>query len=79
MNYIEELIAGQTFNKDGHIFILTTDYKKDGSKLAVSMENGSMRWLKPNDIISLAPIFTQDENNNVIPIVSTVSQSSKIS
>jgi hypothetical protein len=79
MKYIEELIAGQTFVKDNHIFLLTTDYKKDGSKLAVSIEQGNLRWFKPNDMINTVPIFKLDENNNVIPIIETISENYKIS
>lgn len=79
MNYIEEIKPGQAFNKDNHIFVLTTDYKKDGSRLAVSAEQGDLRWFKPNEIVNTAPIFKLDEDNNVIAINQNILENNKIS
>ncbi len=39
----------------------------------------NLRWFKPSDIINTVPIFKLDENNNVIPIVETISENYKIS
>jgi hypothetical protein len=79
MKYIEELESGQTFAKNNNIFILTTDYKKDGSRLAVSIEQGNLRWFSSNEMVDIAPIFKLDENNNVIPINNITSENNKIS
>lgn len=79
MKYIEELVPGSTFIKNNTIFLLTTDYKKDGSKLAYSIENGFPFWLKPSDIVDACPLFKLDSDNNVIPIHKILPQTENIS
>lgn len=68
MKYIEELIPGSTFVRDDKLFLLTTDYKKDGSKLAFSLNGGQPIWMKASEIVDICPIFRLDKDNNVIPI-----------
>lgn len=68
MKYIEELIAGNTFVINDNIFLLTSDFKKDGSKLAYSIIGGNAKWFKASDIVDIMPIYHLDEQNNVAPI-----------
>ncbi len=79
MKYIEELTPGSTFIKDNQTFILTIDYKKNGSKLAFCLENGSPSWLKASDIVDICPIFKLDSENNVVPIHKILPQTENIS
>lgn len=68
MKYIEELVSGDTFIKDNHIFLLTADFKRNGSRLVYSLKNGHALWLKGSDAVDIYPLYTLDENNNVVSI-----------
>lgn len=67
--YLEELKPGDTFENENNKYILTIDYKKDGSKSCINLINGSFRWLKSNSMVSELPIYCLDTNNNFSPIV----------
>jgi hypothetical protein len=68
MNYIEELNPGDCFISDDTLFFLTIDFKKDGSRLAYKLSDGSPRWFEASDIVSKTPIFAVDQNNNFYPL-----------
>lgn len=85
MKYIEELTSGDCFIVDNKPYLLTIDFKSNGSKLAYSLENGSPRWVKNTDIVEIMPVYRLDKDNNIIAIKETkkddynISQSADIS
>lgn len=68
MKYIEELSHGDVFTIDTKTFLLTSDFKKSGDKLAYSMVDGSPKWFSSQAIVEVVPIYTLDSDNNTIPI-----------
>jgi hypothetical protein len=68
MKYIEELSNGDCFDYDGAKFLLTADFRKNGDKLAYSASNGTAKWFSGQTIVEICPIYTLDNNNNIIPI-----------
>jgi ACT domain-containing protein len=68
MNYIEELSRGDTFKYEDKIFVLTTDFKKNNSRLAICLADGSQRWLESSSIISKVSVYILDTDNNIVPI-----------
>lgn len=68
MKYLEELSFGDCFLLNDNYFVLTTDFKKNGDKLAVCLSDGSSKWIKPNEMINSIDIFTLDKENNILAI-----------
>lgn len=68
MNYIEELINGDTFIYKEDKFIATTDFKKNGSRLCINLVDGSQRWLSASEIINKVPVYYIDNDNNIIAL-----------
>ena len=66
MNYIEELVNGETFAYKEDKFILTTDFKKNGSRLCTNLVDGSQRWFKSSEIIDKTPVYYIDNDNNIV-------------
>ncbi len=75
MKYIEELNNGDCFLYNGQIFLLTSDFKKNGHKLAYCLSSGLPQWFSGNDMITLNPVYTTDEENNIVPIKETPKES----
>ena len=71
MKYIEELKAGDAFVFHDQYFILTSDFKKDGSKLAFSLSDGYPKWYKSDQIVNYITLFTTNQENQIIPIKET--------
>ena len=76
MKYIEELNIGDVFTAKDNLFILTSDFKKNGSRMGISLSNGLPTWFEPQNTVKLNTIFTTDTDNNIIPITN-VNNSSK--
>jgi hypothetical protein len=67
-NFIEELNAGDCFeNLDGK-YIVTSDFKKDGSKLSIDLKSGTSRWFKPDIMVTKIGIFHTDKDGNIIAL-----------
>ena len=66
--FIEELNSGDSFETEGKRFLLTSDYKKSGSRLAIDMNNGSCRWFEADCHVSLISLYIMDSNSNFMPI-----------
>lgn len=66
--YIEELMHGDSFIIDNDYFVLTTDFKKNGSRLAVSLQDGNSRWFDSTTIVEPNQLYLMDKDNNIIPI-----------
>jgi hypothetical protein len=72
MKYIEELTLGDTFSYKDNIFVLTSDFKSNGSKLCYSLVNGSASWFAGQTIVEHSPIYVLDKENNTIPVKATI-------
>lgn len=74
MKYIEELTPGDTFTLNSSIYIVTIDFRKNGSKLCIDLQTGSPRWIDASEIVDFNPIYILDASNNIIPIKNTPKQ-----
>lgn len=68
MKYIEELEIGEFFKFQENLYINTSDFKKDGSRLVLNLRTGSFNWLKKDDMVDLLDVYTLDESNNFVAI-----------
>lgn len=68
MKYIEELSPGECFISENKHFILTYDFKKNGSRLCYDLKSGNAQWLDSTTIVDIEPIYAIDKNNNFYPI-----------
>lgn len=66
--YIEELNNGDAFILNNNTYILSSDFKKNGDKLSISLVDGNSRWVKPNDMIEPIQLFIMDKEDNIIAI-----------
>jgi hypothetical protein len=67
-NFVEELTAGDCFQLMEDIFILTSDFKKDGSRLCINLRDGLSRWVKADTITTRIGIFYTDKDGNIIAL-----------
>jgi hypothetical protein len=63
MKYIEELKSGEAFTINSDIYLLTTDFKKNGDKLAVNTKTGFLRWFDLSTIIEETDIYFISDGN----------------
>lgn len=75
MKYLEELEPGITFIYQNIEYIISTDFKKNNSRMCISLQDGSIRWLSPSDTVELVKIYKIDENNNIIDLQPTKKES----
>jgi len=68
MKYIEELVGGDSFLYDNTHYVLTSDFKKDGKKLAYSLDSGFAKWFEPASIVEKTNLYILDNQNNILPI-----------
>jgi hypothetical protein len=68
MKYLEELKSGDCFVYKEQNFLLTSDFKRDGSRLCYSLVSGYPKWLSGQDIVEPLSIYSLDKDNNIIPI-----------
>lgn len=68
MKYIEELSTGDCFIYDSKKFLLTSDFRKNGSKLAYSLNDGSCCWINSQSAVESLEIYFIDPDGNITPI-----------
>jgi hypothetical protein len=68
MKYLEELNPGDSMELNNEYYIVTSDFKNDGSKMCVSLKTGFCRYLKPDAIVNSLPLYFLDKESNVVPI-----------
>ena len=68
MKYLEELSHGECFRLNNELFILTSDFRNNDTKLCYSLSSGFPKWLKNDSMIDVCPIYTLSPENNVLPI-----------
>lgn len=74
MKYLEELNNGECFEFQNNYFIITHDFKKNGDRNCIKLNDGSNNWLKSDAIVKIADIFTMDKDNNIIAIKERVKE-----
>lgn len=68
MKYIEELSSGDCFEYESRKFLLTSDFRKNGCRLAYSLTDGFSSWMNSQTIVEVLPIYWLDKDNNITPI-----------
>jgi hypothetical protein len=68
MQYLEELKSGDCFEYNSSYYILSSDFKNNGSRMCLSLVDGFTKWLKGDCIVNLTDIFTLDKDTNIIAI-----------
>jgi hypothetical protein len=71
MKYIEEISAGDCFEFKDKKYLVTNNFKKNGSKLCCSLLDGHGIWFDSSTIVEIFPIYGLDSNNNTYPIKPT--------
>lgn len=71
MKYIEEIHNGECFTVDNKHYLLTTDFKSNGYRLAYCLEDGCAKWIKNTDIVDPIQVYRLDKDNNIIPLKET--------
>lgn len=71
MKYIEELTNGDCFLYENSVYLLTSDFKKDGSRLCYRIDMGFPKWFEPTVVVENTEIYRMDQHNNIIPIRET--------
>lgn len=66
--FIEELNSGDCFEIENKRFLLTSDYKKSGDRLAIDIANGNSRWFKSDCHVFVLSLYIMDSENNFMPI-----------
>lgn len=66
MKYIEEIKYGDTFRYNSALFVLTSTFKENGSKLGINLTDGNPKWFAGSDIITIEPIYFLDTDNNIV-------------
>lgn len=74
MKYVEELECGDTFLYQNQIYLLTSDFKSNGSRLCYSLKNGQSLWLKNDTMIDHNPVYLLDSENTIIAVKNTKNQ-----
>lgn len=68
MKYIEELTIGDAFKIDNEFFLLTSDFKKDNTRLCCNLNNGLFRWIKNDSIVEISPLYVINEQSAIVSI-----------
>lgn len=68
MKYIEELSHGECFRYENSLYILTSDFKNNGTKLCYNLNTGFPAWLKDDFMVDICPIYTLSQENNLTPV-----------
>lgn len=65
MKYIEEIDAGQCFYHKEDNFLMSSDFKKNGDRLGLSLKNGVSRWFGPSETVEIVVLYTIDQDSNL--------------
>ena len=71
MKYLEEIATGDSFLYEEQLYIVTSDYKKNGDRLCVNLKTGFGKWLTSNNFVEICPVYVLDEDNNIVAIKPT--------
>lgn len=73
INYIEELMPGESFLYNNEYYLVTSDFKSN-SKICYNLKNGFVRHFDNSTIISKVKLLTLDSENNIIAIKEDTSE-----
>ncbi|MFM7796016.1 MAG: hypothetical protein ACKO7N_04560 [Candidatus Nitrosotenuis sp.] len=79
MKYVEEINAGDTFVYNNQLFVLSSDFKSNGQRMAINFDNGFPTWLNSETMVETLPLFKLDKDSNIIPIKNVSAPSTNIS
>lgn len=68
MKYLEELKHGECFKFNNDLFILTSDFKNNETRLCYNLSSGFPKWLNNNSMVDICPIYTLSQENNLTPV-----------
>jgi hypothetical protein len=68
MKYVEELNSGDAFVVKDQSFVLTSDFKNNGARKAINLNDGMCKWFDANCMCEFIDLFMLDKNNNIIKI-----------
>lgn len=68
MKYLEEVVAGSCFEFENKFYLLTQDFKKNGQRLCLKLDDGCFRWLQSDSMVGITDLFTMDKDSNIIAI-----------
>jgi hypothetical protein len=71
MKYLEETNTGLCVLYESNYYILSSDFKSNGSRMCVNLLNGSNRWIDGNAMVKIIPLYRMDKENNIIPLRET--------
>jgi len=61
--YLEELGTGDSFSIENDIYILTSDFKNNGDRMAINIRTGLIRWLKEAQIVEIIDLYLTSDGN----------------
>jgi hypothetical protein len=71
MKYLEELENGDIFTLNNFYYLVSADFKKDGSRLCIGVQEGHSTWMKADSIVEITQLYTLDIENNITPLKTT--------
>jgi hypothetical protein len=66
--YIEEVATGNIFVYKSSYWVLTTDFKNNGYRMCISLQDGFPFWFPPTSMVEEIEALTLDSNNNLIKL-----------
>ena len=66
--YIEELNSGDSFEFENNIYLLSSDFKKNGERMALSVKSGQSRWINASSMVHPCELYLMDKDNNIIAL-----------
>jgi hypothetical protein len=62
------LVPADCFVYQDIIFLLTQDYKKDSSRLAISLADGCSRWFAASTIVEYTDLYTMNSDGHLVMV-----------
>jgi len=68
MKYLEELSPGTLFLYGSSYWILTSDFKKNGCRMCISVKDGFPSWLNSDASVDEIQGYILDNSNNLVKL-----------
>jgi hypothetical protein len=68
MKYLEELSPGVLFCYGSEYWILTSDFKRNGSRMCIAIKNGFPSWLASDISVEEIDGYTIDNSSNLVKL-----------
>jgi hypothetical protein len=79
MKYLEELNPGVLFSYNETYWVVTSDFKKNGDRMCISIKDGFPSWMSSNTTVQEVDGYVLDANNNFVAIRSNTDEKHNIS